>query len=205
MRRQPHSVSHCERQAEYSDHIFGTIGHGSIGWVTQKSGFTHGARVRAFKYRNKAALQDVWDVVMVNGRKSVTDAWVSHLTPAALAYWFMDDGSSVRVGYQKRYVRVTFATYSFTEEENAILVGWLNKFNLKAKVRWSKSPKHGTGHYIELSQSESSTFMDLVCPLVSVIPCMQYKLKYPRQRVHPNCTQYMECSRCAGIAVHDSL
>lgn len=169
-----YSVSHCQRQAGYSDHIFDAIGHGSIGWVTQRSGFSIGARVRAFKYRNKAALQDIWDVIMINGRKSVTSAWLSRLTPATLAYWFMDDGSSVRVGYQKRYVRITFATYSFTRDEVEMLRSGLLKFGFRSSMA---QHKHGLG--IRLSQSDSMRFMNLIAPTMRLVPCLAYKLKYP--------------------------
>ncbi|KKL98946.1 hypothetical protein LCGC14_1819360 [marine sediment metagenome] len=177
-----YSTSHCDRQRGYIDHIRSTIGHGSVSSVVQKSGFSPGSIYHHFHYRNKGALRDIWDVVMVGGKKTVNPKWVKRLTPAAVAYWFMDDGSSVWVGVRKNYVRISFATYSFSHKEVELLCGKLHHFGLKASIDLSTSSRHGTGLSVRISQSDSLRFMRMVNPTVQLVSCMAYKLKYPDYR-----------------------
>lgn len=103
-------------------------------------------------------------------RKSICDVaflekW---LTPRAIAYWFMDDGSYIEVkGVKQKY---TLCTHGFNEEENIILCSFLNrKFNLNTKVC-----RDVTHFYISIPKADLLVFRSLVEPFV--ISCFIYKL-----------------------------
>jgi hypothetical protein len=151
--------------------------HGHVYTRIQDSGYKTGMPVHVFSYRNKGALQDIWDVVMVGGKKTINPEWMDRITPAAIAYWFMDDGSSC---FRKNSVVVRFSTYSFSKHEISLLRTKLNDFEFKTYVQQSKH-----GPVISLSQKDTSRFMNLVQPTISMINCMKYKIKYPNL---PQCT-----------------
>lgn len=163
---------HCDAQSGYVEHMKSVLPMGNIYTRVQESGYSIGKPIHRFAYRNKGALSVVWDDVMVERKKTVTSRWVSHLTPVALAYWFMDDGTSCFSG---KSVVVRFSTYSFTINEVGFLRARLTEFGLTSYVQESKH-----GPVISLSQSQTPQFMRMVEPTVSQIPCMKYKIKYPR-------------------------
>jgi hypothetical protein len=192
-----YSVSHCNRQHGYIDYTHEIIGHGSMSKIIQKSGFAPGSIYYHFVYRNKGALSKIWDKVMRNGKKKVNLEWLNNITPEALAYWFMDDGSSVWVGRKKNYVRISFATYSFDKYEVELLSKLLANFCLHSKVYHSKRKNHGKGFSIVISQSDSNKFMNLVSPTVQNIPCMQYKIKRPR---YSNSFRHRVCNHSSCLS-----
>jgi hypothetical protein len=165
------SNSHCDAQFGYVEHMKSILPMGNIYTRIQDSGYKIGNPVHRFAYRNKGALGDIWDHVMVERKKTVTAKWILYLTPAALAYWFMDDGTSCFVGNS---VVVRFSTYSFSLNEINLLRSKLQNFGFTSFVQESKH-----GPVISLSRPEVPCFMQLVESTVSQIPCMQYKIKFP--------------------------
>ena len=64
------------------------------------------------------------------GKKVIPLNIEDYLTPRALAYWFMDDGSFVSAAAKK------IATCGFSFEENNLLVSALkNKYNIDAEIK----------------------------------------------------------------------
>lgn len=136
---------------------------------TQSSGHSVGSTVHFLSYRNKGALSDVWDDVMVDGKKRINPRWVSRLSPAAIAYWFMDDGTSC---YRDRSVVVRFSTYSFQLEEIYMLTSSLLSMGVRTGIHSSQK-----GPVLSVREGDSKRFMELVASTVLKVPCMTYKLK----------------------------
>lgn len=97
-----------------------------------------------------------------------------------LLHWFLDDGYSYRVlaAGKYPYVRVQFATQSFTKEDLDFLCGKIyDKFGLKLYPRFHQ--KHGvykgTGYYLELSQSHNKDFYNIIGP--PPVESLAYKWK----------------------------
>jgi hypothetical protein len=116
------------------------------------------------------------------------------LTPKSILHWFMDDGCAYR-RYRSEFKKktneivITFASESFTKEENEYLVGELNRFSLNAKI----TPYClGTGWRIRIPQTKNLDFLSLIGdpPLES----MAYKWKYPEK-------QYEKCLRKDSLSL----
>lgn len=81
--------------------------------------------------------------------------------PVALAYWFMDDGSS----------NGTISTNCFSESEVELLIDWLYE---KWKIKATKQ-KNLKKFVLHISTKSRLDFEFLIFPYI--IPSMYYKLK----------------------------
>lgn len=103
-----------------------------------------------------------YNLFYVNKRKIVPLNIEEILTPRAVAYWFMDDGT-----HNSGYYRIS--SCCFTDEEHILLLKVLeNKWNIKAKIMGSKYKE------IYLPSGENYKFRDLVEQYI--INSMKYKL-----------------------------
>ena len=85
----------------------------------------------------------------------------------------MDDGCSV---YTKcKSISVMLATQSFDADEHILLQNRLLDFGIETILRHNVG--NGTGLNIYIRQKSVNSFMDLIEPTVSKIPCMMYKIK----------------------------
>ena len=110
-----------------------------------------------------------------DGRKRVPRLIHRWLTPRALAYWFMDDGS-IKSSQSKG---VIFNTQGFERSDVQRLCNVLHeKFSLEAKLRKQKE-----GWQIYISGRSYETFRGLIEPFL--IPTMRYKLPAARQTQLP--------------------
>lgn len=126
------------------NYCFQTLSHGSFRFFAQQF------------YRGK--------------RKCVPSQIHRWLTPCALAYWYMDDGS-VKSAQSKG---VIFNTQGFSlKEVERLCAVLLESFRLDAKPR-----KQSDGHQIYLSGRSFEGFCDLVSP--HLIDEMRYKLPKAR-------------------------
>jgi len=115
------------------------------------------------------------------GTKLINKENVSILDhPIGLACLYMDDGTLVidsSGSYQKKYLfpRVSLYTLCYSEDENTLLQQHIQKvFGVTFKLK--KHPD-GKGYLLELNRRNSIiSFLTLVEPYVSQIPCMQYKI-----------------------------
>lgn len=98
-----------------------------------------------------------------SGKKTITQEYLNQINhPIALAYWFMDDGTS----------RGTFATNCFSESEVDLLIDWLyDKWNI-----FCTKQKNLNNFVIHISKKYRLAFEKLIFPYV--IPEMYYKLIY---------------------------
>lgn len=108
------------------------------------------------------------------GRKSkqISSVLINHLTPFALAIWYMDDGSfSVSHPETYKYRDVIFHTQSFNREDNEMLSQILKmKYDVTCKISNSKYP------FLRLDDNDGSIdkLFNIIEPYI--IPSMQYKL-----------------------------
>ena len=110
-----------------------------------------------------------------NGRKCVPRLIHRWLTPRALAYWFMDDGSIK----SKQSKGVIFNTHCYTQSEIKLLVSALQeRYGLRVKLRKQKE-----GYQIYISGKSYDSFRELVEPYL--IDEMRYKLPPARQTELP--------------------
>lgn len=110
-----------------------------------------------------------------NGKKCVPKGIGRLLTPKAVAYWYMDDGSIK----SKESKGVIFNAHSFTRFEIQELCTVLQKkFLLKAKPRLQKD-----GYQIYVSGESYETFTEIVRP--HLIPEMYYKIPSARRTQLP--------------------
>jgi hypothetical protein len=166
------SNSHCDAQHGYSLFMRKLLPRGNIYTMIEKSGYNIGATIHSFSYRNLGALTPIWDDVMINDKKTVNERWVGKLTKEAIAYWFMDDGSSSYIRNEKS-ISVSFSTYAFTDTEIELLIGKFNEFGIKSTIRHSKK-----GPVLSVSKYDTDLLMNIIEPIVKEIPCMRYKIKY---------------------------
>ena len=105
------------------------------------------------------------------GKKVVPRLIKRWLTPKALAYWFMDDGSRKPMESKA----VIFNTQCFARHEVARLIGVLTeKFHLDARIRSQKE-----GYQIYISGNSFETFSGLVSE--HMLPEMKYKIPGARR------------------------
>jgi hypothetical protein len=87
------------------------------------------------------------------------------LTPRALAYWFMDDGTSTDGTYQ-------FCTDCFSVQEQQLLQKTLLKnFNIRVNVT-----KYKKTHRLTLLAQSRQTFISIIQPYIDNVDCMKYKI-----------------------------
>lgn len=102
------------------------------------------------------------------GRKTVP-LWVKDvLTPIAIAFWYMDDGSLTHDDGQED--RANFAVCAFNEDECQILIEALNKFDIQA-VYYKDNDGYSR---LRLNARDAEKLFLLVAPYIP--PSMQRKL-----------------------------
>jgi hypothetical protein len=92
------------------------------------------------------------------------------LTPQALAFWYMDDGS-----FDKQKGFICIGTNAFTKEEVELLCHTLEiNFNLIFQIKTDKRPQGYNQWVIYLSRKQFEQFAQIVKPFM--VPSMYYKL-----------------------------
>ena len=104
--------------------------------------------------------------------KHIPESVVQKLTPIALAFWYMDDGSLNHKDGQEDWA--VFSTCCFDFDDHVILLKALKKFDIDGELQTSKGFLS-----IRLNSDEAEKLFLLIAPYVPVV--MQYKLP---QRYH---------------------
>lgn len=108
----------------------------------------------------------------VEGRK-IVPPWVAEkLTPLALAFWYMDDGSLGSHSDQED--RANFAVCDFTQDDCDIILTALKKFDIKGVYYISGGKDQKKHSRIRLNAEDAEKFFLLVAPYIP--PVLQYKL-----------------------------
>lgn len=174
------SISHTPKQLTYLEHKRGVI-HSVFGGkepkvhketTTLKS---NGKTYTSFRVSKQAKyLQQLRRLIYSNeGKKFYSDRVLSYLSPEAIAYWYMDDGSLVinlnKEGNVSSF-EVRLYTYCTLVEALKIQEYFLAEYDIKAKV--SKYNKLGS-YNIKFNTTEGRKFLDLTSKFI--VPCMKYK------------------------------
>lgn len=166
-------VAHGPKQLQYIQQTAHMLGANVKKYYQSKTSFCAGALYYRYSYSNKQELCRIYKLCFKNRKKFINSKWLNKVEAPAIAYWFMDDGSSSFDITNKKTVMVRFATQSFSKRENLSLIKKLLDFGIKASLR---SVKDGTGYNIYIRQKSVNKFMDLVEPYI-VSPDMKYKIK----------------------------
>jgi len=170
-------IEQSKAHQAYVDHLY----HLFAGWVLtpprirQVISRGHASENVAFQTVSHSALRFYAHQFYREGRKHVPKLINRWLTPRALSYWFMDDGSLK----SKESKGVILNTQAFMPADIDRLIQCLqNKFELQAMIR-----KQRDGCQIYISGNSFERFAALVDAYV--IPEMKYKLPLPRRTQLP--------------------
>lgn len=163
--------SHGPKQLGYIKHKADILGVNVGSYHKGSKSFGPGGLYYRFGYSNKRELQKL---CFQNKKKFVSKKWLENLDALAIAYWFMDDGSSSFDISNDKTIMVRFASQSFSKRENLLLMKKLLEFNIETSLR---NISDGTGYNIYIRQCSVNKFMDLIEPYVEHISCMKYKIK----------------------------
>lgn len=167
--------SHKEEHKEYISWTKKCLG--SIG-CEQSSTYTSGFESKMIKSWTKASHQIYEDFLsfIIDGRKTVPDFVADRLTPLAIAFWYMDDGSLVHS--EKQQDRMQFATCAFSEAECAILQKGLQRFGIETTYH-----NYEGYSYISVNAENSRILSRLIREFVPSV--MQYKLLKCDRNIKP--------------------
>jgi hypothetical protein len=112
-----------------------------------------------------------YDPVQEKWIKNVPLKVQTFLTPRALAYFYMDDGSLKWLGHSNA---MRLCTESFSIESiQRIQASLKNLYNLETTL--TKKPLNGSvGRWIAISEKSSGAFRELIKPYL--VDCMKYKV-----------------------------
>ena len=117
---------------------------------------------------NSAWIKERFDsFVSSSGTKFVPEWVATALTPLAVAFWYMDDGSLSH--WEGQEDRASFATCGFTEADCNVLAQGLARLGINVVVR-----KHQEYWRIYVNAIDAERLFLLVAPYIP--PCMQRKL-----------------------------
>src|SRR6266536_5678434 len=152
------------KQREYLDHLYELFHEWTLSPPRTKSDPTH--KNICVQTVSHAAFRFYAHQFYDGRKKRVPKQIHRFLTPRALAYWYMDDGSIK----SKESKGVMFNTQCFTREDVARLIEALRRdVGLDAKER--KQPE---GWQIYISGTSYERFREIVDPYI--LPTMRYKI-----------------------------
>lgn len=171
-------------QMDYVNHLY-EIFQDFVGTPPQVRNITGGGAkdrqsvwFRTYRHPLFAFYKELFYKVDENGKqiKIVPPDIRNYLTPRALAYWYMDDGSVMRrenkyvTENNKEYVTYVLNAQGFTYSDQLILVEALKeKLNLTTSL-W----KDKDSHKIAILTVSRDTFRELISPYI--VPSFRYKL-----------------------------
>lgn len=139
-----------------------------------------GGQIFQYTFQHKFALHSLardihWHPLRA---KTVTPDWVDMLTPRAIAYWFMDDGSSSR-----EYGTLHFHTNSFSPDEVSLLQqALIRECRLHTKLTWKKDKGKV---YMVLASHRRNQITDFCAQIDPyVVDCLRYKLRILDKYAH---------------------
>lgn len=175
--------SHCIKQREYLEWTRRALGNLSLDNVKQhEAGFVGSEGVYTTSTVYSCFIKDLVEDFITDDHggkvKKHIPSWLPlKLGPIAIAFWYMDDGFISEGRDEGSNAQAGFATHSFCEEDQDVLIEGLKKFGISAEKQ------HTEGRIrLRLTTENAERLFLLVAPYVP--PCMQYKLP-ERYRGHP--------------------
>ena len=161
---------------------------GYVEWTAQAIGdldsgarepFTSGYGSKMIRCRttSSAWIKEKFGTFFSTSKAKRVPEWVAdELTPIAVAFWYMDDGSLFEASDGSE-VKAGFAVCAFTKEECEILIRGLHRFGIDAIYYEQEGYSR-----LRLNADDAERLFLLIAPYVP--PCMQRKLP-ERYRGHP--------------------
>ena len=179
------SFSHTNHKYfQYKKEVLGCLLNECKGTV---GGYEGSKRNRRGNSIVNASITDLLSICCVNGKKTVNKEWINLLSPLALAFWYMDDGSCVFT--EKQAPRAKIATNGFTKEKADLLQEMLySKYGVECEVFDYKGPT------ICMSKMGTEKFFSVIAPYIC--DCMKYKI-HPKYKNMP-CVLPFEKSTFTG-------
>lgn len=170
-------IAHGLAQEQYINYTANILGANVGLYYKGKKSFGPGGGYYRYSYSNKPELEKIYKLCFRNGKKFVSDKWLKEIDELALAYWFMDDGSSSynttsRKNKNKNSVVIRFSSQSFTKSEHKLLSKKLLSFGVETIIR---KVSDGTGFQLYIKQKSVNRFMDIIED--HILPGMEYKIK----------------------------
>lgn len=160
---------HCEKDEEYLEWSARAVGNLDYG-VRDKRTSGYGTQMIRTRTTGTAWIKEKFGSFIQDGRKTVPSWVANELTPIAMAFWYMDDGS-LGHGTDGSEDKANFAVCAFTEKECSVLQSGLMKYGIKSEFFKSDPKKYSR---LTLRALDAEKFFLLVAPYIP--PCMQRKL-----------------------------
>ncbi|HPE06132.1 MAG TPA: hypothetical protein PLW50_00225 [Smithellaceae bacterium] len=177
----PHvCITHSIKQKEYCEWIHLNLSNlcpskPKVSVCSDGTGKQH--QKITFSTRRLICLKPIYDCVIVNGRKTITEKWIDSIYhPISLALWYLDDGFLFNDMYKSRNMQ--FALGDRTSEESELLQEWLKcKFGISSESR-NRGVIAKNGERIkDLFITEEESMIKLKSVIEPyVIPSMKYKI-----------------------------
>jgi len=172
------TISHTYKQKEYLFWLYEELK--SICPTAPKSYISKGKyETWYFASESRKDLKEINDKIYTP-KKAVNKWWADQIDELALAIWFMDDGTLSYIN--KKRSDFSFATNSFSEEENYLLASVLKtKFDIDTSVK-PLNKKSGLQYNLYIHDNSFDKFSNLID--ANVVPSMRYKLPSEAHRYH---------------------
>lgn len=211
--------AHCERQEEYLSlkaSILGPLCDDVRPFKPRTKGENPGRKnsTGGFHLNTKASSEfyRLRDLFYPEGTKVLPDKVLVQMDERALAFWFCDDGCSLRVSNQRgrtNTLRVSLATQGFSTSDIQKLMACLNeRWGLKSvKKQQKRDEGRDTGWFIELYSESAELFLDMIAPYVQ--ESMRYKMApAPRMNDCLDCQKpigltFKRCNSCCSGLISD--
>lgn len=157
------AISHGGQQEEYFDHKCNLLSN-IIGKIVKKPRYDKRTNKEYIKLSARTLshkiFNSLYNELYIDGVKQVTEKWLNKLTPRALAYWYMDDGSNSGV----------LATNCFSLKEVELIQRWFKStYNIITTIELQKNQP-----VLYFTRSAKQIFYDLTNKYF--LPSMQYKI-----------------------------
>ena len=170
-------IGHCEKQKDlvlYKKAMLGNL----VNNVNRREDKRKNSVMYSFTTVTHNEFKFFYNLFYENGKKVIKDELAMYLTPRALAFWIMDDGSSSK---NENKISLRLHTQGFTEEDNLKLQKFLNVcLGIKSKVcKYNRNDKE----YCYLSINKENTLKASNLTSDYFVDCMRYKIYTDPQRL----------------------
>lgn len=106
-------------------------------------------------------LNELYDDLIINGRKIVTRNFLNKLNPISWAAWFLDDGSS-SFNTKGELTGISISTHSFSKEENILIQEYFKEeANIDFVLQFDKTRNKW---FIRANKDSAIKFLNLIAP-----------------------------------------
>ena len=168
------AFSHGLSQEGYAKHKMKVLHRFSWCWrIVDSDGYKQDGKLIVGACSCMPIFNEILSLVCQGGSKVVTKSWLDLVDSRALAYWFMDDGST---SWSKSNLAfVAFHTEGYSKVENDLICSWfIDRGYCSARVALSKGKP-----YLYLPREDGFRLLAEVSPFLH--SSMRYKEEGPRR------------------------